>query len=241
MAEAEWPRARTAVAVAVPFRRPSGQPPTHGGAMLTRVLRTVQLDTIDWRSAFTISWSGFELSSLRQKQTSSSTGTAAASRRTSSPRRSPRSARSTGCRRTSTASAARSRGSWRGGGIRRTSATGGAADGVGEDEGGFATPRRTHRPAQQPRGQPPALAQEPALAVAEAPRAPCGAGLVDSTAASHVRGIFWPVCGAAGRCGSRAPNLRTPGAVRVRLRQNRNPSSLCSNIGHPSRHPSNFS
>jgi len=52
-------------------------------------------------------------------------------RRTSSPRRSPRSARSTGCRRTSTASGARSRESWRGGGIRRTSATGAAADGVG--------------------------------------------------------------------------------------------------------------
>jgi hypothetical protein len=33
-----------------PFRRAPGQPPTHGGHMLTRVLRTVRLDTIDRRS-----------------------------------------------------------------------------------------------------------------------------------------------------------------------------------------------
>src|SRR5262245_56548361 len=33
-----------------PFRRRRGQPPTHGGHMLTRVLRTVRLDTIDHRS-----------------------------------------------------------------------------------------------------------------------------------------------------------------------------------------------
>ena len=33
-----------------PFRRRAGQPPTHGGHMLTRVLRTVSLDTIDRHS-----------------------------------------------------------------------------------------------------------------------------------------------------------------------------------------------
>ena len=33
-----------------PFRRKSGQPPTHGGHVLTRVLRTIHLDTIDHRS-----------------------------------------------------------------------------------------------------------------------------------------------------------------------------------------------
>jgi hypothetical protein len=33
-----------------PYRRPPGRPPTHGGFLLTRVLRTVPLDTIDRRS-----------------------------------------------------------------------------------------------------------------------------------------------------------------------------------------------
>src|SRR2546422_952466 len=33
-----------------PYRRPPGRPPQHGAAMLTRVLRTVPLDTIDRRS-----------------------------------------------------------------------------------------------------------------------------------------------------------------------------------------------
>src|SRR5438093_8184738 len=33
-----------------PYRRPLGRPPTHGAAMLTRVLRTVRLDVIDRRS-----------------------------------------------------------------------------------------------------------------------------------------------------------------------------------------------
>jgi hypothetical protein len=33
-----------------PYRRPVGRPPQHGAAMLTRVLRTVRLNTIDRRS-----------------------------------------------------------------------------------------------------------------------------------------------------------------------------------------------
>src|SRR2546422_6703514 len=33
-----------------PYRRLPGRPPEHGAAMLTRVLRTVKLDTIDGRS-----------------------------------------------------------------------------------------------------------------------------------------------------------------------------------------------
>src|SRR2546425_11326160 len=33
-----------------PYRRPPGRPATHSAAMLTRVLRTVRLDTIDGRS-----------------------------------------------------------------------------------------------------------------------------------------------------------------------------------------------
>src|SRR5262245_46029193 len=33
-----------------PYRTPPGRPATHGGAVLTRVLRTVKLDTIDKRS-----------------------------------------------------------------------------------------------------------------------------------------------------------------------------------------------
>src|SRR5437016_3804812 len=33
-----------------PYRRPPGRPATHGAAVLTRVLRTVKLDTIDGRS-----------------------------------------------------------------------------------------------------------------------------------------------------------------------------------------------
>jgi hypothetical protein len=34
-----------------PYRRPPGRPPKHGGIMLTRILRTVPLDTIDRRSS----------------------------------------------------------------------------------------------------------------------------------------------------------------------------------------------
>src|SRR5438034_9483829 len=34
-----------------PYRTPPGHPPRHGAAMLTRILRTVPLDTIDRRSS----------------------------------------------------------------------------------------------------------------------------------------------------------------------------------------------
>src|SRR5262245_59003499 len=44
------PRSPAARTRRSPYRRTPGRPPTHGGAMLTRVLRGVRLDTIDKRS-----------------------------------------------------------------------------------------------------------------------------------------------------------------------------------------------